>query len=80
MKSILNIIIRPTCPETSTEKKLNVLLQNLMQMGHFEICILKLINKINISKTNEPIKFEFSMISIFKIQQNSVTVSPNMEI
>ena len=27
-------------------KMLNVLLQNLMLMGHFEICILKLIKKL----------------------------------
>ena len=32
-----------TCPETSTETFFNALLQNLMRMEHFEICILKLI-------------------------------------
>ena len=34
---------KSTCPETSTEHFLNVLLQNLMRMEHFEICTLKLI-------------------------------------
>ena len=32
-----------TCPETSTENVLNVLLQNLMRIEHFEICTLNLI-------------------------------------
>ena len=33
-------------PKTSTENFLNVLLQNLMHMEHFEICVLKLMKKL----------------------------------
>ena len=49
-------------------KFLNVLLQNLMRMEHFEMCILKLIKKNNISETNELIELKFFILSIFKIK------------
>ena len=46
VKSILYLLLYCTCPEIYTENFLNVLLQNLMSMGHFEIYISSYFKKI----------------------------------
>ena len=54
-------------PRNIYRKILNVLLQNLMRMEHFEIYNIKINLKIDISETTGPIKLKFCMLSVFNI-------------
>ena len=55
-------------------KYLNVLLQNLMRMEDFEICVFKVDLKNNIWETTGPIMLKFCMLSICKIRIRSVKI------